>query len=149
MSAAPRLLDALRRDGVLLAAAPRIAGAAFGAGSDAAVRLFGVESLARLAGEVSAATGLSTLSVARLSAMVMPVLLAACRDTVLRAGEDAAGLARALIRETARFSAAPHARRVALGAGWIEALAGSADPGPRDAATGPVVRDPAAIDPPA
>ena len=93
VSAAPRLLDALRRDGVLLAAAPRIAGAAFGAGSDAAVRLFGVESLARLAGEVSAATGLSTLSVARLSAMVMPVLLAACRDTVLRAGEDAAGLA--------------------------------------------------------
>lgn len=136
-------------DDVDLGAAPRVAGAAFGAGSDAAVRLFGVEPLARLAGEVSAATGLSTLSAARLSAMVMPVLIAACRHAVLRSGEDAAGLARALIREAATFGAAPHARRVALAAGWIEASAGPAEVGPRDASAGPVALDRAAIDPPA
>ncbi|RPH43919.1 MAG: hypothetical protein EHM87_12220 [Burkholderiales bacterium] len=97
---------------------PSACGATLGDGSAAAVGLFGVAALARLAGEVAAVTGLSTLSAARLPALVVPVLLAACRVEALRVGGDTAALARAVIQDGSRFAAAPHARRVALGAGW-------------------------------
>ncbi len=105
-----------------LGTAPRVSGGSFADGSAAAIGLFGVEAIVRLAGALSAATGISTLSAARLPAVVVPALLAACRDEALRQGEDPAGLARALLRDAAGFAAAPHAMRIALAAGWTVAV---------------------------
>lgn len=75
----------------------RVVGGTLTDGSYWAVRTYGVEPLVGLATAVSVATGIADTSAARLPALGVPWLLAACAAEVREQGMDAVRLAAALI----------------------------------------------------